>query len=54
MGWLISISLTVVGLIKQDSLMLVAGGIFSISGCLGVLFSRIRNIGVEELEEEDQ
>ena len=34
MGWLFAISLTVVGLIKQDSLMIIAASIFALTGAV--------------------
>lgn len=37
MGWAISIALTVVGLIKQDSLMIIAAGLFALTGAVSAV-----------------
>ena len=34
MGWAFAIALTVVGLIKQDSLMIIAASIFALTGAV--------------------
>lgn len=51
MGWFIAIVLTVVGLIKQDSIMIIAGGAFAISGSIGALVSCVKTVEVKEEEE---
>jgi hypothetical protein len=37
MGWAISVALTILGLIKQDSLMVIAASIFALTGAVSAV-----------------
>lgn len=42
-GWLIGIALTVVGLVNRDSTMLVAAGLFALTGAVSAMVCAMKS-----------
>ena len=50
MGWAIGIALVVVGLIKSDSVMIVAAGLFALTGAVSAVAVSLGKSGESEKE----